>query len=108
MISNVVADPGDENVASREPPPLLLLPLPFRLSSEGDFGITRVMVVEPNEAIGCCKPATLKVKSPKFEETDADVGAVVVAAAVPPSFVGVLTFVNEDVVFAHEDVVAVM
>lgn len=89
MISNVVADPGDENVASREPPPLLL-PLPFRLCNDGDLGITRVMVVEPKEAIGCCKPATRKVKSPKLVGID----AVVVR------LIGVLTFDMAGVVVA--------
>lgn len=37
--SNVVAEPGDENVASNEPP--------LRLCNDGDFGITRVIVVAP-------------------------------------------------------------
>lgn len=49
IISNVVAEPGDENVASNEPPP--------RLCNDGDFGITRVMVVAPTAAICCVNVA---------------------------------------------------
>lgn len=45
IISNVVAEPGDENVASNEPP--------LRLCNDGDFGITRVIVVAPT-AVGIC------------------------------------------------------
>lgn len=43
IISNVVAEPGDENVASNEPPP--------RLCTDGDFGITLVIVVAPNDMV---------------------------------------------------------
>lgn len=42
--SKVVAEPGDENVASNDEPPL-------RLCNDGDFGITRVIVVAPT-AVG--------------------------------------------------------
>lgn len=56
MISKVVAEPGDENVASKEPP--------LRLCTDGDFGITRLIVVAPTDAIGWWLPLMLLLLEP--------------------------------------------